>query len=710
MLRDVTPLVQPATVAVIGASARRSSQGNVVIQNLQTWGYAGCIVPVHPSATQIDGLPVINTISDLPTAVDTVIVALPAAEVMGALLQLEAAGARSVNVFSNGFSAEDEAALRSLGERSAMTIHGPNCMGLVNYTDGVPLYPSRPSLRLKAGPVALVAQSGSAAISVMNTLMTGFSKIVTVGSEFQLAAADYLHWLADDPATRVVGVVAESIKDPVGFARAAERLHAAGKPLIVLKVGSSDMGSAATRAHTGALIGNRDAYDSYFKACDIATVRDYDELIASLECAAVARRITGQGRIAIAGISGGQTALACDVAASLGIPLAAFAEATCARIQQALPGTPGCNPVDIGATVNPEARNTPEALQAMLDDPEVGALILLQDCQASLNPKTYENYMNHIPRYGAAGREAVKPVVMVSPTAENLHPGVFEALAGTGVPLLRGLAEGLVATHHLGRGRPGAAGGWADAHQPGQRLRSPAAADWRQQLVGIGGSLPPELCLRILRSYGIPVVKSAVVPDVQQALARAADIGFPMVVKVASRQINHRSEVGGVVLNVADAAGLQLAITQIRRNVSQAAPHAVVDGFELQEQISADAEAVVGFVAAAPLGSLMVIGTGGILVELYADRTVGLAPVSPAQATAMLLDTRLGKLISGYRQLLPKTDLAPLAALFSKLSDLALDLGDLIVACDLNPVLVRKVNGDVRVVDALMFVRDGATD
>lgn len=703
--RDVSALVRPATVAIVGASAKRSSQGNVVIENLKNWSFPGRILPVHPHASEIDGLAVCNGYEALPVGVDTAIVAVPAAQVLDTLRGLDAAGVRSANVFSNGFTAQEEAAVRAFGAQTVMSINGPNCMGLVNFTDCAPLYPSRPSLRLKSGPIALVAQSGSAAISVMNTITGGLSKVITVGSEFQVTAADYLAWLAQDVATRVVGVVAESIADPVAFADGAERLHAAGKALVVLKVGSSPMGAAATLAHTGALISRSDAMDCFFRGCDIALARDYDELVAALECAVSAPRMHMGGRIAVAGISGGQTALACDVAASAGIALAEFSQATRAAVRAALPGTPGQNPVDIGATVLQSQRDTPAALGAVLADSDVGALALLQDAQASLHPRTFENYMLHIPAYGALGRTTAKPVVMISPTGEGLHDEIRVALADTGVPVLRGLRPGLLAVEHLRRGRPGYAGAWARAHRMEQPPRNPEASRWRGLLAGATGSLTPELSFAILRSYGLPLVKSLVVADADEAIARASEVGYPMVVKVASRQISHRSDVGGVVLGVADGVALRDALATIARNVARAAPHAQIDGFELQEQVVADAEAMLGFAAAAPLGTLMVVGSGGTMVELLADRAVELAPLEVQQTLAMLRQTRLGKLLDGYRNLLPRTELAPLAAALQALSDLAMDLGDLIGACDLNPVLVRKGTGEVHIVDALLVAQ-----
>ncbi|MEO7939336.1 MAG: acetate--CoA ligase family protein, partial [Burkholderiaceae bacterium] len=532
------------------------------------------------------------------------------------------------------------------------------------------------------------------------------SKVVTVGSEFQLAAADYLNWFASDDATRAIGVVAESIKDPVAFALAAERLHAAGKALVVLKVGNSEMGSLATQAHTGALVSSRDAFDDFFEDCDIATVRDYDELVASLEAAVVAKRMVRGSRIAIAGISGGQTALACDVAAARGIALAEFAPDTRDRVHQALPGSSGVNPVDIGATVQQQDRNAPLAFAAILEDPAVGALALLQDCQASLNPRTYENYMLHIPGYGQIGNTTGKPVVMVSPTGESIHAGIAEAIASTPVPIVRGLVEGLVAIRNLGCGHRGHAQAWAHAHRADRPASNPAALQWRERLATVSGNLPPATCFEILRSYGVPVVRSTIVATAQEALDQAAAIGFPMVVKVASRQISHRSDVGGVVLAVQDGVALQAAIASIARNVAVSAPQAVIDGYELQEQIVGDAEVLVGFTAAPPFGSLMVVGTGGTMVELHADRAVSLAPLTAEKARDKLRTTRVGKLLAGYRNLLPQTDLGPLARLIQGVSDMAMDLGDRISACDLNPVLVKKGTGEVRVVDALMLVRE----
>jgi acyl-CoA synthetase (NDP forming) len=703
VVRDVSSLVRPKTVAVIGASAKRTSQGNVVIDNLRKWKFAGRVIPVHPTADVIDGLPALRGISDLPPDVDTAVVAIPAAGVLESLIALERANVRSAIIFANGFSAEDEDRIRAFGATSQIAIHGPNCMGLINFPDSIPLYPARSSLRTRSGRCSLIAQSGSAAISVMNSISIGLSKIVTVGSEFQLAAADYLAWLATDDATDTIGIVAESIKDPVDFAEAVERIRSAGKGLVVLKVGHSELGAAAVKAHTGALITHSDAYDRYFAECGVAVVDDYDELVACMECLSQARPSAGKGSVAIVGISGGQTALACDIAEKAGIKLARFETRTSEAIRSFLPGNTGDNPIDLGATVQPERRKVPEALRAVLADSSVGALAILQDAQASLNPYGMESYREVIGIYGQVGKEAAKPVVVLSPTSESLHERIVNVLSDGHVPLLRGLHAGFIAIRNLGIGQLGKAGCWARMHSRNRSFYNDAAGDLRRHLSGVSGTVPQELCARILNAYGVPLVRSVLVKDAGEALERAQDIGFPMVVKIASPDIWHRSDVGGVMLGIASRAQLETAIAQIAANVSAAAPKARIDGFELQGHFQADAEAMIGFAATPPFGSLVVVGTGGTLVELQADRAVGLAPMEMDAAAGMIAATRLGKLLAGYRNLMPETDTSKLADLVVRTSRLAADLGDLVTACDLNPVLVRKGSGEVRLVDALML-------
>jgi acetate---CoA ligase (ADP-forming) len=699
MPRNVGAIMRPRTVAVIGASATRTAQGNHVIGNLQRAGFAGRIVPIHPTAIEINNLPAVNSIAALPADIDVAVVAIPAAGVATCLAELEQTGVRSAVVFSNGFTPREEQDFRRVSDTSAMTIHGPNCMGLIDLHEAMPLYPATITAKVSPGKVALIAQSGSAAISLMNSACFGISTVVTVGSEFQVTAPDYLRFFATDDRSAVMGLVLESIQRPTEFADAVRQIYAARKSLAVLKVGRSEVGNRAVQAHSGAMISRSEAYARFFARHHVPTASDYDELIATLECLNTTPRTAGGSRIGIIGISGGETALACDIATDLGIPLAKFGAETHARITAALLGAAGINPLDLGATVN----HTPEqdrcAIHAILDEPEVDALVFVQDAQATLTPTMLNNYTPNIIEYGKHAGRTEKPVVLISPSAENTHHRIHEMLANDGVPVLRGLRPGFVAMHNLGIvGHRRLAG---HEQEPAHRHHLAAEA-MRSDLTRPSGPLPVSLTRRILAAYDIPFVRSTTVPDIETALIEAPNIGYPLVVKIASPDIAHRSDLGGVKPGVADADSLRAAFADISISVAATMPQARITGFELQEYLVDCVEAMVGFIAAPPFGALLTVGTGGAMVELQSDHCVDLCPLTSERATEMIAATRLGTVLGGYRNLIPKTDATPLARLVAKLSELAADLSGHISECDLNPVLVRKGTGEVRVVDALL--------
>jgi acetate---CoA ligase (ADP-forming) len=710
--RDVTAMIQPRTIGVLGASAARKTQGNGVIFNLRKAGFSGTIIPIHPAAEIIDGLTVAPSIDALPKDTDLVVVAIPASNVTDALMQLDQVGIGSAMVFTNGFTVEEEGAFRQFASASRITIHGPNCMGVINVSDGVVLYPSLISDRVKKGNVGLIAQSGSAAISLLNSTSVGFSKVLTMGSEFQVTAPDYMRWFAADDATKVIGIILESIKDPDAFASAVETLHDAGKPVIALKVGRSDFGGRAVQAHTGAMLSPSDAYDCFLKKLNVPTVSDYDELIASLECFSVCGGRTSGLCLGIIGISGGETALACDLATEIGLEIASFTEETVTTISSALKGATGQNPFDIGATVQHTMELDKNAIRTILADPNVDMVVAVQDAQGTLSASSFGRYMGYVEAYGQLGQASGKPLVVVSPSAENTHPQISERLLPYHVPLLRGLRSGLVGMRNFGQH------GAAMAERKGARQR-PAklgpdqrAASLREELSRhsgpIPGPIPWELAAALLRAYEIPIVRAGLVRTKQEALDAAKGIGFPLVLKIASPDIPHRSDVGGVELGIADVDALRRAVDRMLEKVRAAVPQARIDGFEMQEQLTSWIEAVVGFSAARPFRPLTIVGTGGTLVELRKDRAVRLSPVSEPEAMSMIDETQLGKLLGGYRNLIPRTPLDALAKVVSSISQLAVDFSDRLSECDINPVLVRPGSGEIRVVDALFIAHAAA--
>ena len=690
-------LIRPRTIAVIGASPNRVTLGNVALDNLANYKFSGTVIPVHGEAKEIAGLPAVASIEALPDGVDTALASVPAAGVADVVRRLEKRGVKTAIVNTAGFSPEQDIELRQLVKTARILMHGPNCMGLINLSDATPIYTGGITSRVRKGPVALIAQSGSAGISVINSSTCGFSKIVTIGSEYRVTGADYLAWFADDPETRVVGLVLESIPDADKFADAVDKVHAAGKSMVVLKVGRSATGARATLAHTGALIRNDDAFQGFADRYGIPVVGDYEELIATLEAFAVTRKRPVPGRLGLMGISGGETALACDVCDEIGLGLAEFTDRTAGELRTVLPGTPGQNPVDIGQSVGRSQGAALAGLTAVMDDAEVGIGVVLQDMQASLPASSHRNYTGHLTTVAELSRKVDKPVVVISPTAEIMSERLLACLDDTGTPALRGLWPGLVAVKSMldwSARKP-------DPRRLAQRKLAGERAALAKEIGSLKGSLPTALIGRLLASYDIPTVKSAVARSVEEAVGHARTIGYPMVVKVMSAQVPHRSDVGAVQLGIGDEAGLRAAVALIERNVREKVPGAAIDGYEMQEELVDCVQAMVGYQAAPPYGALTIVGTGGVLVELEADKALSLSPVTAAEAGGLIASTRLGKVLDGYRNLIPRTDTKPLARLVANLSELAADFADLIPECDLNPVLIRKGSGDCRVVDAL---------
>ncbi|SDG32742.1 acetate--CoA ligase family protein [Thalassobaculum litoreum] len=704
MSRDVSSLIKPATIAVIGASAKKRAQGNAVIDNLLSRECESRIIPVHRSAETIQGLVTVPAIEDLPDNVDLAIASVPAAAAFETALALESRGVKSAIFFASGFSQEDADTFRSLATESTMNIQGPNCMGLINLNDGLFLYPATTSSKIRAGRVAFIAQSGSAAITLMNSAEFGISKIITVGSEFQLTAADYMNWLATDDDTAAIGIVLEAIKDADAFARAARRVFETGKSLVVLKVGNSAIGSAATLAHTGSMTSDADTYRLFFEANGIATVADYDELNAALEILSRHGQRENRGRLAIVGISGGQTALACDVAVTAGVELAHFSDAVVRHIGEVSPGTLAQNPIDFGSVTDEAARDIAGSIKAILNDDGIDMLAVIQDCQAGLHEKSLESYSTPIDAYCRSARDASKPIIAISATSEEIHPDIRLKFESHGIPIVSGLREGIVGAGTISRPRPRARAETAETPEMLER-KTRILSLIHGELKNGRSQLTSESCLEILAAYGIPTSSSLVVANAAEAAERIADIEFPLAVKVASRHIAHRSELGGVMLGVRDMDELSTALSRIAENVAAAAPNAKIDGYELQREVRGDLEAVAGFVASPPFGVKVMVGTGGTLVELIDDLAMGLAPLTVADAQALIASTKLGKRMNGYRNLIAQTDTRPLAELVSNLSLLARDLGDLITSCDLNPVMIHAGSGEVAIVDVLMTLK-----
>ena len=699
----LSPLMRPRSIAVLGASPRPNTLGNNAVANLVRFGYAGSIFPVHPSAPEVAGLPAYANLASLPQVPDCAVVALSSDKVVQTLADAAQRGVRAAVVFASGFAETDEAGkarqfeLQALCERTGLVICGPNCLGLVNVTGKISLYSSSVPESLRAGGLAVVSHSGSGCIAISTLGRFGMSYMVSAGNAAVVDMAGYLEFLATDESTRVAALFMEQMRDPARFVKAMAAMHKAGKPVIALKVGRSVKGAAASAAHTGSLAGSAEAYADFFRRNGVIAVDDLDEMAESIALMLSVRGLPKGDGLGIISVSGGETAMLCDVADRTGIRLPDPGEDAKARLKTALPGFgTASNPLDATGNAVYDVSVYDACMQALASDPDIAMVAVAQDCSPGLSKLGSGNYRRIAQAVANVAATLGKPVAFFNPTAGGLHPHVIEPFENTEVAVLQGTRASLIAIRRLFE--------YTRARQASAPQASPTPTPdpaWRARLAS-GAPFTEREAKLFLAAHGIPVTREKLARTAEEAVEAANAIRYPVVLKVESAEIAHKTEVGGVRVGLKDAAAVADAFRGILASVKAKAPKAQVAGIVVQEMVSGGVETIAGLSQCAPFGMGIVTGTGGVLVELVKDASLALAPIDLERALELIGSTRASKLLEGFRGA-PPADIAAFAGLLVSLSSIALAYGDLLEAIDLNPVAVLPAGRGVRVLDALII-------
>lgn len=701
------PLMAPRSVAVLGASPREGALGNTVVRNLIRFGFSGKIFPVHPTATEVCGIAASPDIASIESVPDCAVVCLSADKVVPALEEAGRKGVRAAVIFASGFAEAGpegvalQAALQKLAERTGMAICGPNCLGLANIGDGISLYSAAIPETLSTGDVAVLSHSGSGCIVLSNLGRFGVSHMVSIGNGAVVDVHDYLDYLADEPATRIAALFIETVRDPRAFAAAVARMRRAGKHVVALKVGRSEKGAAASAAHTGSLSGASAVYDDFFVGCGVIAVEDIDELAEAIVLmrgfAGKDFQPAGKG-VAILNVSGGEIALTCDVAQRIDLELPALSDTTRQNLQRILPGfATVSNPLDATGVAVFDMEMYGASIRALADDENVALVAVSQDCPAGLGKHQAATYRAMAETVAALAPTLPKPVIFYSNVAGGLHPQVAGPLEAAGVPVLQGARASLLAMRRL-----------LDASVGREQSAAPArpvARDprWSARLAA-GEALTERESKEFLAQAGLPVTRETLAGSPGEARKAADAIGYPVVLKIESPDLPHKSDVGGVRIGLDDGDAVEAAYAAIMADVRRQAPQARLNGVLVQEMVTSGVEIIVGVSRDPTFGMTVVVGAGGVLVELMRDSALAIAPVSEERAAEMVASTRAAKLLDGYRGA-PPADRKALHRLLSDLSALAVAYEGEIEAIDLNPVYVRADGKGVRIADALLIPR-----
>ena len=692
----------PESIAVLGASPDLHRIRGRLLHQLRENGFPGRILPINPSYQAIGGLPCFPSIGAVDGPVDLALVAIPAPAVAAAVEECAKAGVKNTLIISSGFAEEGgaagdmQAALIEVTKRYGIRACGPNCEGYYNalgriattFSPTVETREDDSQVLVSDRRIGVIAQSGGIGFALFNrgkAAGLGFTYVISTGNEADLTMADFLDYMVEDERTHAVMLFCEAVRNGPGFVAALAKARRLGKPVIAIKVGRSDAGTRASASHTASLSGSYTAYHAVFERYGVIEAEDADEAVAIagvvLSCPLPKGRRAG-----IVTVSGGGGAWMADTLSAHGLIVPVLSAAMQASLRPLMPsyGASG-NPVDVTA----QGSNTGPAMMTVMEhlaeSDEIDMLVLVSslasESRASLDAG----------RIRATAEKCGKPMTVWSYTI----PSAFgrDASSGCGLFLHTNLRNAGVAMGRLA--------GYAEVLR--RPLPEPFEPVSGRLYPGLPRVVPEYLAKQVLAAW-LPEAAERLVQSAEAAADAATTLGFPVALKVQSPDLPHKTEAGGVRLNLADPDAVAAAYAAMLGDVARYAPEAKIDGVLVQKMAPKGHELVIGMVNDATFGPIMMVGYGGTTVELFADVAHSPAPVDEAEAKRMIRSLRSAKLLSGFRGAAP-IDLAPVAKLLAALSRAALTLAAQVAEFELNPVILHADGSGLTVADALLTMK-----
>jgi acetyltransferase len=692
----------PRSIAIIGASGDPRKPGGRPLAALQKRGYAGRVFPVNPRYDEIAGIKCYPTILDVPGDVDMAIISVPANSVPDLLAQCGAKGVKAAVIFSGGFAEvgpEGEALqqrIADLASENDFRILGPNCLGIINLSNSVMAsFAHIVDLEPVRGTLGLVTQSGAFGAMIYSEATAagvGCSSFTSVGNEADSEFSDFVDYLLDDPATEVIGGYLEGAKDGDKLRRVAEKALGLRKPIVMLKVGRTASGARAASSHTGSLAGDDQVYDAFFRQMGIVRIESLAELTSFAIVHRGGRSCRGR-RVAILSGSGGYGVMVADKCESLGLSVPELAPATRAKLEQSLPdfGSPR-NPIDLTAQAGVDPNMLGNCFRALATDDDIDIIL----AHAFFHEP---NGMNLAKEIVAINEATDKAIVIL--THARVSPGLevdcIELLTQAGIPVLSNGLEAATAVAKLAwyQDKAGAVGSRVrDSREP-----DIVVAEAIPDAIHTAAGLSEHRSKQILKRYGIPVTREALATSADMAVRLAGDLGYPVALKVQSAEIAHKTEAGGIRLNLGSDDEVRSAYDQILDNAERFAPQAEVEGVLVQEMLEGGVEVIIGATKDPVFGHAIMFGLGGIFVETLRDVSFRIAPLTRRDAEEMIEEIRGHCVLMGARGR-PAADREAIVDAIARVSRLVTDHRDDIAELDINPLVVFPKGA--KAVDALI--------
>lgn len=694
---DLTKLLKPKSVAVIGASEKNGFGGDVCRNILTYVEDRSRVYFVHPKRETVFDVPCYKTVSDIPDTIDLMVICTAQKTVIPLLREGVEKGCGGAVVFASGYGEvgteegrQNEAELIEAAKELNIAVMGPNCAGYVNYVDNVQAFAFISAKRDRRGSVGVVSQSGQLCLSMMDDPGSRFSYIISAGNGKIVQMEDYMDFLVEDEDTKVVSVYIEGVKDANKFADALKKAAEKRKPVVILKAGRSAKGGAIAASHTGSLSGSDASFDAVLKKFGAIRVDDLEELIAMSLMLSTLKKMPEKATFASMNLSGGETGICADVGSLNGIEYPDFTPETLASLKEQLPdyASPN-NPLDMTASLSYDVDAYAGALRTVMDDPNIGMVLIGYTLLLEVADPAIHYMYEGIEKVVKEKGDACKPIAMI-PFAENTrNPEYQEKLFKIGVPVLPPPVYAFKILRHL-----------SDfiAYKPEEKTLSLAAGKTSGKETY---ALSEHDSKAELGKYGIAVPKEIIAKTVEEAAQFADSMDVPLAMKIESADILHKSDVGGVKLNIKGGAAAQTAYEEILSNVTEKRPDAAINGILMVPMLPSGVEMILGVNNDPQFGPMVMVGMGGVFVEVFKDVALYPAPVSEQEALEMLKSLKAFKLLNGYRGS-AKCDLKALCQTISGVSQFASKNRDHLKELDINPLFVYPEGEGVGVADALI--------
>ena len=694
-LDSLAPLFHPRSVAVIGASSDPAKIGGLPVHYLKLHGFDGPIYPVNPKSPEIQDLPAYAAVGDIDGPVDLAILSVPGHLVEQAVTDCVAKGVRALVTFSAGFAelgdagrAEQERIV-AIARAGGIRMLGPNCLGLINFSSrmAATFHPAFVESIEPGGHIGMVSQSGAfggLAFQMAQESGLAFSTIVTTGNEGDVEVADSLAYLAQDPDTKVVLMYMEGCRDGNKLLAALDLARQHQKPVVAIKLGRTDVGAQAAASHTAALAGTDAVYDALFRQYGVYRAHSIEEFF-DIGAACAVGQLPKNDRTGLVTVSGGVGVLMADEAAARGLDVAPMPDAAQAKVKEMVPFAGVRNPVDVTGQIINDPGLLPRTLDVIVEDGDYAILGVFQ---------------------GGVGRNPLQEpgITAAWKKIRASHPDVLMAVAGLYSPaFIDTMREHGVLTFreptHAMRAVAALAHFKQTLDKPTPRLPAPPPGPALPV-----GTLTEVEAMRLLGDAGLPVIEQRLAATADEAVAAADALGYPVVMKIVSADILHKSDIGGVALNLSDADAVRTAFDNIMTKAAVAMPDAALEGCLVAPMAGAGVETILGVQSDPVFGPVVMFGLGGIFVEALGDVTFRVAPFGPDEAHRMIREIKAYPVLEGLRGQ-PPADIDALADALSRLSLFAAAHAGQLETLDLNPFLVRPRGEGAVALDAVLVTR-----